>query len=478
MHMQAMPLTLLIALLAAATTFVRADTVCSAASSPAWCFIGQSTGRNYSQTILHPVPTGAGGVPCVCYSILVDGTTAYGYYDASALTGTSGYQTCNTNYCNCASGCANPITSGVCPATGSTGPLSCRSGIIGTMPVEDGPVSSVTYTTATPGNLASMSYPAGSVCYSYTFNGTQYYSGGESPSWCTSLYSQSSYYTGLSGCNTNNCGAPTPTGPTCTNVSAATSCYAGVTGPTSVVTAAASLLGLSSPTLTATTGQLCISGSSTCTTLVASGVFTSAQCPTGQTVTVYLSQPANAEYCTNILLSMWSYGLSTLSVCTTTNCNAPSSTIYIVGAVTLDGYTVATFGTAQAASFTSAVATAAGVAANAVTVTGVTNVANVASGRHLLAAGVAVSYSIATTMAASAAVTGALAAAPPSAVALRTAGLAAVTTASATTPSATTAAPVAVVATSLPQTSSSSAATFRGPAQVVAVMMTAALLAA
>jgi hypothetical protein len=76
---------------------------------------------------------------------------------------------CNTNFCNCnATACTakNPLTpGGACSATPSAGPLQCREGEVGTMQTEDGP--SLALTAATPGNLASSTYPAGSMCSSY-----------------------------------------------------------------------------------------------------------------------------------------------------------------------------------------------------------------------------------------------------------------------------------------------------------------------
>ena len=70
---------------------------------------------------------------------------------------------------------------------------------------------------------------------------------------------------------------------------------------------------------------------------------------------------------------------------------------YIAAAVTLSGYTTATFGTAQAAAFTSVVATYIGVPASAITITSVTAAA--AAGRHLLQSGVTVSLTVTTTTA-------------------------------------------------------------------------------
>jgi 3',5'-cyclic AMP phosphodiesterase CpdA len=71
---------------------------------------------------------------------------------------------------------------------------------------------------------------------------------------------------------------------------------------------------------------------------------------------------------------------------------ASATTAAVSGAMTLSGYTSSTFGTGEAAGFKAAVATAAGVQSSAVYITAVANV--VSSGRHLLAGGVTVSYTV------------------------------------------------------------------------------------
>ena len=158
--------------------------------------------------------------------------------------------------------------------------------------------------------------------------------------------------------------------------------------------------------------------------------------------------------CSSSLLAMAAYGFTALSLCGTTNCNAPTATSYVTGSLAFDGYTVATFGTQQATQFASAVATATVVAASAVSVTSVTAVSNVAApaGRRLQAAGVAVAFSIATTLSASGPIVTALINAPPTPAQMTAAGLTQVTTAVAAAPGGAAVQPAP--AAGLPNTSS------------------------
>ena len=74
----------------------------------------------------------------------------------------------------------------------------------------------------------------------------------------------------------------------------------------------------------------------------------------------------------------------------------PGSThVYVSATVILGGYTLTTFGSAQAPLFESVIATTAGVPANAVIITSVTT--SYPSGRHLSDASVLVAFSVATT---------------------------------------------------------------------------------
>jgi hypothetical protein len=204
-------------------------------------------------------------------------------------------------------------------------------------------------------------------------------------------------------------------------------------------------------------------------------------CPSALSLTAYLPFPnVTATFpsmnCSTALIGIAAYGFTALSMCSTTNCNAPTATSYVTGSLTFDGYTVASFGTQQAAQLAAAVATATGVAASAVSVTSVTAVASVAApaGRRLQAAGVAVAFSIATTVKASGPIVTALTNAPPIPAQMKAAGLTQVTTATASVPggAATQPAPAA----GLPNTSS--AAVRASSTALLAASLVASFLAA
>lgn len=141
--------------------------------------------------------------------------TMYSFADASMLsmmTSTPSYytnvQSCTTNLCNCNEpGCVDPYTPGACPTTGSAGPLKCRIGYIGTM-------QGTTYSLATPGNLVTQTFPTGSICFKYTYNGLTIYTN-QTAATCVDFIRLSGMsggmYTAASGCNTDLCGAPVPT---------------------------------------------------------------------------------------------------------------------------------------------------------------------------------------------------------------------------------------------------------------------------
>ena len=92
------------------------------------------------------------------------------------------------------------------PATGSAGPLKCRMGYIGTS-------EGTTYTVSTPGNLMTQTFPAGSICFQYTYGGITLYTN-LTAALCVDqirTYGRGGVFTRASGCNTDLCGAPAPT---------------------------------------------------------------------------------------------------------------------------------------------------------------------------------------------------------------------------------------------------------------------------
>ena len=437
-----------------------------AASSPSYCYAGYSTGTNYSMVYAISTSTfvpSSDGAACSCVSYVYTskpGEVQYSPMDAATLSylqsssqSFTNVRQCTSNLCNCGSSCTSPFTT--CPTAGASGPLQCRVGAVGTIYDEESGAS-VSVTPNTYGNLASMTAPAGSMCLSATFNGTtQYFYG--SVKACVSIAGAMSPYTGVTACKTNNCGAPPPTWPQCPATQTATSCYIGATGPAAAVTAIGQLAGFTNPTPVATTvpAGACLSGVATCASLVAAKLVTAAQCPTGQSVTAYLNgladNPAgfSGDSCTSVAQTLNSLGAASIVACGSNNCNAPSTTTYLSATATLTGYTAASFGTAQATAFSSAMAASLQVPPVSVIVTGVTDVA--VAGRHLLATSVAVSFAVAATTSTLANVTAALAT-PPTVAALQAAGLAACSGVSVSAPTGSGSTVAPVVATNLPTT--------------------------
>ena len=155
-----------------------------------------------------------------------------------------------------------------------------------------------------------------------------------------------------------------------------------------------------------------------------------------------------------------------------------TTNVAISGAQTLGGYTAATFGTAQAAAFKTALASATGVTAANVFITAVANAAP--TGRHLSQSGVTVSYTLLLPVSASIA-TATAAVTAISAATLQSAGLTACTSVTVTTPPAqvylaASAPSPADVASSLPPTSP--APSTSGAASIIAPAAAAAAAAA
>ena len=483
---------------------------CSANSVP-YCWQGIMANYNYSS--LAPYGTSASSDPsfyfkpqvdgafCNCVSFVSGGSTYYTAVDSSRL---ASYQTnpsyaavtaCNTTLCNCASpGCpASPFGAGMCPLAGSTGPLACRVGYVGSLPSDNGPPRPVR--ASTPGNLQSQTFPAGSVCLSApSADGTltTYING--SAAQCAYLRTRFGRAT-TTGCVTDNCGAPEPTGAACPTATSATQCFVGMTGTSGAAAAVAAVLSAGSnaamtwstaapSSVAVPTGSACTATTETCDSLVASsaGMFNTSNCPVGSTFFIYTAVPlvpsAAGASCNSWLISASSVGFTGFVTCGTSNCNAPSAPVYLAASATLGGYTAATFGAKEVGQFQSAMATALSVASTAVTVT---SVANAASRRHLLAGSVAVGFSVLTTVSNSRTMSAALAT-PPSAAALQSAGLAAVTSASVVlVPAANgAAAPVAVSAASLNSTGTAKSAAVKTAgvvATAAAALLTSALLA-
>jgi hypothetical protein len=126
-------------------------------------------------------------------------------------------------------------------------------------------------TTNTFGNLVSQTGPSGSVCLSFRY--------GNISSYLLSTVDDCVSYAASSGLSL--------------------SCYVGAVGPAAAVTALAQLLsgdsgGTSAPATTSVPSRACLSGTATCAALVAGELLTTAQCPSGQSVTAYMSGVADA----------------------------------------------------------------------------------------------------------------------------------------------------------------------------------------
>ncbi len=109
----------------------------------------------------------AASAPTQVYYGVLDAATATGLKSNSAYTAVT---SCTTNLCNCGASCFNPFTS-ACPTTGASGSLQCRVGAVGTF-YDDETGATSTMTAGTYGNLASQAVPTGSLCMSFSYNGS------------------------------------------------------------------------------------------------------------------------------------------------------------------------------------------------------------------------------------------------------------------------------------------------------------------
>ena len=146
--------------------------------------------------------------------------------------------------------------------------------------------------------------------------------------------------------------------------------------------------------------------------------------------------------------------------------------MFLSTSLTLGGYTVDTFGTAEAAGFCVVVLRATG--ASNCTVTG----ASAAARRQLLTVGVVVGYTLQTTPAAASNVTTALLASAvlSSAAAFQAAGLAACTGAVPSTAAPTTSLAQPVVSATLPATAAASSAAWRSQSHLAVSLLVGACL--
>ena len=230
----ARPSTSLAVLVLSAQLLAVAHAQSCSAASPTYCFYpgvppskgGNTTVYAYPMSSFSPSVNNA-ACSCISYGYINTGAaadsfgcapgascTAYSFADAGLLSSLASapgvytnLQSCTTDLCNCHEpGCVDPYTPGACPATGSAGPLKCRMGYIGAL---DG----TTYTAATPGNLATQTFPAGSICYKYMYSGLTVYTNLTAAACVDQIRMGGigNVYTGASGCNTDLCGAPAPT---------------------------------------------------------------------------------------------------------------------------------------------------------------------------------------------------------------------------------------------------------------------------
>ena len=508
-----------------------ANPVC-ASNSVSFCWVGTATGGKYgpSEVRVTPLSSETGtyrpavdGAVCNCFNATnpTSGDITYGFGDATTLqqqySGNSQLgvaNVCSSPNCNCGgAGCPiDPIATGICPATGSTGPLACRIGMTGTMTpwmndagVLTGPV--LTFTAATPGNLASLNFTAGSVCIAEQFSAsTNYFN--TTVQGCISDFYHFTYnevvdgisiMSNLTACTTNNCGAPAATGLACPASSSATRCTIGMTGPSGAVTAlnawlsdpdrynaTSSAAAPSSQPVPA--GSACIAFTQPCSAHQQETItdLNAVTCPSNQSITVFMAMPTvpvsvfggyiwgiePPTYCNTVLTDFGAYNSTGFVACGTTNCNSATAPTYLAASAVLGGYTTTTFGTMQAGQFAYGMATALSVSYSAVTVTSVTATT---MRRSLLAAGVNVGFTVQASVTSAPALSAALAV-PLNAAVLKSAGLSAVTSVAITSSAPNAAVPVAIAASALPNTGTyvapgSAAAT---PASMLAVAVAVA----
>ena len=518
-------------LLARGAQSSAANPVCASNSVP-FCWVGTATGGIISASAVRVTPlsseTGTyrpmvDGAVCNCFNATSpSGDITYGFADAASLQIYSGNsqlgvaKVCSSQSCNCGvAGCPiDPVATGKCPATGSAGPLACRIGTVGTYApwVNDAGVltgPTLTFTAATPGNLASLNFTAGSVCIAEQFSASTTYANTTVQGCISDFYyftyntdsfdgGSASILSNLTACTTNNCGAPAATGPVCPTSSSAARCIIGMTGPSAAATALNTWL--SSPDRYNATssaaapssqpvpaGSACIAFTQPCSAHQQETItnLNAVTCPLNQSITVFMAMPAlpvlapgddwyfePPPYCNTVLTDFGVYNSTGFVACGTTDCNAATATTYLAASAVLGGYTTTTFGTLQAGQFAYGMATALALPYSAVTVT---SVAAAATRRSLLAAGVNVGFTVKATVTTSKTL-GAALAAPISATVLQGAGLSAVTSV-AITPVSNAAAPVAIVASALPNTGVYNAPS-SGAAQPAGMMATALALAA
>jgi len=325
--------------------------------------------------------------------------------------------------------------------------------------------------------------------------GTLY--GGTSLDNCLALGMGQNLNTSFTACATDNCGGPQPTAPVCPTITSAMNCTIGLVGPAAafqfVSDGAPEFMklppfpnGSLAPQVVQVQNSVCFSAAMPCSDLAKLGPEISTACPVNQTVTLYsylqltpsnFSSPLSALYqipdyvsklpamfsgvdgggsssssssnstdfdlvatmpsgCLPSLILLSQLSPSSLAlVCNSSSCNSPNATSFVAAVATLGGYTSLTFGSNEGSAFVAGMAAQLSTTPNAVTITSVSDV--VVSTRHLLAAGVAIAFSVQTTVASQAALHAAMAA-PLSAAAFQSAGLTAVTSISAIPASATT----------------------------------------
>ena len=226
--------TLLLSAWLLATACAQCTNCTCSTSSPKYCFYYGVPPTKGGNTTVYAYPLSAfspsvNNAACSCISYVYKNANAapdrygcapganctmYSFADAnilSSMASLSNYytnvQSCTTDVCNCNEpGCVDPYTPGACPATGSAGLLKCRIGQIGMY-------GGVTYSASTPGNLVTKTFPAGSICYKYIYNGLTMYSNLTADSCINNIRigGREGAFTAASGCNTDLCGAPAPT---------------------------------------------------------------------------------------------------------------------------------------------------------------------------------------------------------------------------------------------------------------------------
>lgn len=341
---------------------------CPSTAGASSCYLG-ATGPPLALAVLGASPAAVKSVPsnsqCASYTrpcaglgaslgtagpfVCPAGQSVTFYFNttsSSCLTETSPVRNLNLTVCgasNCNAPAATPlppvsstnVLGQTCPSNSSA--AACLYGLQGPpaalQAVYQGPVPSV----------SSTPVPAGTACVRFTLDClivvalgwyplvnssncppgqpvTLYQPMNDCSLQLTAMQAQNVLMCGSTDCNALLAFPPSWTAvkSPCPASAGASSCFLGATGPPAAVAA----LGLNPPVaMPVPNNSLCVVGTSSCSWGIANGLVNSSSCPVGQSVTMYLNTTVSS-----CLKDVQQGMLDGLTVCTTSNCNAPSAT--------------------------------------------------------------------------------------------------------------------------------------------------------